>query len=831
MFIIDIKEFTEYKKLLFFDEIQILSHLKEDPELYIKELKKKSEKWINTQYLLNNFKLELITPSKLTNDQFLTFCDKQFLLDIGICKDQFLKKQCILFKYNNALLVYFPYQDNKVYSFNERSNNIFTLKEFKFSSGFENNVEIIKALFKQNVDIEKKIKIKTLNFNFEDYYIINKNWIDKYKSLYNYDIIFGKLTRNYNRSQEEIISLFKKFIFPKELTQIQHLYPAIRSVGLNNIKIPDNFEIIQKGIFELIIKDINEKNKVNLSYDYIQKVIISDNKLIIKDTKNLNLFLVYSVNGQKMYQIQYLLSFNNNLNINDIINDIKKAGSIDEFLLQMCLDLTKTNNTQLIINENLKQIGIFINFIQNKNSKKNEPMHTKGLQNIGATCYMNATIQCLCHVTNLKKYFQNREQLFNDIKNKNAPLTKSIFELFNNLWIDSSNFHSNYYKPINFKNLISEMNPLFQGIAANDSKDLILFIYETVHNEINKINQYNINDLIYTQLPQELTTFRSNYYPNNSSIIMKIFYFEQQSIITCLNCQKEKLSYSIGNILIFPLEKVREFMIRKSQNGFQNVSLENCFEQNEESELFNGANQIYCNNCQRDSDALMKYNLYTSPEVLTIILNRGKGLEFDVEFSYPLKINIDKYVLNKNQSNNNYELIGVLTHIGPSGMAGHFIAYCLSPNDKKWYCYNDASVNKVDDPRIDSQKEEYSGLPYVLFYQKIEDRNYNYNKSNIKKSDIIYMNDNYDKYNFNFNNNYVNNEITLHFNWENQKITYSCNKELKLRKISHQLKKQYGIEQQDLAWFVTNNEQMIQLDPNKTIAENNLKDGMLVILI
>ena len=29
------------------------------------------------------------------------------------------------------------------------------------------------------------------------------------------------------------------------------------------------------------------------------------------------------------------------------------------------------------------------------------------------------------------------------------------------------------------------MNPLFKGIAANDSKDLILFILENIHNELN----------------------------------------------------------------------------------------------------------------------------------------------------------------------------------------------------------------------------------------------------------------------------------------------------------------------------------------------------------
>ena len=114
-----------------------------------------------------------------------------------------------------------------------------------------------------------------------------------------------------------------------------------------------------------------------------------------------------------------------------------------------------------------------------------EPNHCLGLENIGATCYMNATIQCLCHVPQLKNYFKNRQLVNNDINNKNCELTKEFYNLVNSLWKEHIN-NKKYFTPTSFKNCISRMNPLFQGIQANDSKDLILFIYETIHNEINK---------------------------------------------------------------------------------------------------------------------------------------------------------------------------------------------------------------------------------------------------------------------------------------------------------------------------------------------------------
>ena len=128
-------------------------------------------------------------------------------------------------------------------------------------------------------------------------------------------------------------------------------------------------------------------------------------------------------------------------------------------------------------------------------------VHCLGLENIGATCYMNATIQCLCHVSKLKDFFLNGALINSVTNDRNCPLTLEFANLVNNLWrLPRDNNNKDYYKPTDFKNTISQMNKLFEGIAANDSKDLILFIYETIHKEINSVPynwiQYNLNNLL-----------------------------------------------------------------------------------------------------------------------------------------------------------------------------------------------------------------------------------------------------------------------------------------------------------------------------------------------
>ena len=102
------------------------------------------------------------------------------------------------------------------------------------------------------------------------------------------------------------------------------------------------------------------------------------------------------------------------------------------------------------------------------------------------------------------------------------------------------------------------------------------------------------------------------------------------------------------------------------------------------------------------------------PQILIIVLNRGKGIEFEVKLEFPEELDLNQFVEDKNTSYN-YDLIGVVTHLGESGMSGHFIAYCKSPINQCWYQYNDQLVSKVDN--FEKEIKDYD-MPNILFYQK-----------------------------------------------------------------------------------------------------------------
>ena len=157
------------------------------------------------------------------------------------------------------------------------------------------------------------------------------------------------------------------------------------------------------------------------------------------------------------------------------------------------------------------------------------------------------------------------------------------------------------------------------------------------------------------------------------------------------------------------MEEIRKY----KQYNFNTVNIYDCFDYNERNEIYNS---IYCENCRQNYQALQQSIFIKTPKNLIINLNRGKGLEYNVNIVFEEYLNLKKYIMDNN-SPFYYELVGIICHYGPNDMGGHFIAYCKNNNYKNcgWYKYNDSQVSRCTFNEIRT-----SGLPYVLFYSYIE---------------------------------------------------------------------------------------------------------------
>ena len=387
------------------------------------------------------------------------------------------------------------------------------------------------------------------------------------------------------------------------------------------------------------------------------------------------------------------------------------------------------NNSQPIIDNNFNEIGIILknnnNFSYIKSNFNTSP--NIGLENIGATCYMNATLQCFCHVEKFVNLFKSNKQAIGIYNNKKETLSYSFKLLIDELWPNNFNnlkYPKKYYAPQEFKKKISKMNPLFQGIAANDAKDLVNFIVMTLHQELNRAKESNDNNINIridqTNKQLMFKNFGTFFMQNNQSIISDLFYAMNYTITECFLCHTKLYNYQIYFFIIFPLEEVRKFKYSNAFNYNYNnsnvVSIYDCFDFDRKMNIMAGDNSIYCNFCKINYSASMTSYLCTGPEILILLLNRGKGIEFNVKMIFDENLNLYNYIDLK-QTGFNYKLIGVITHIGESSMNGHFIAYCKDLLNEKWFKYNDALVTEVKD----FYKEVINfAMPYLLFYQKTE---------------------------------------------------------------------------------------------------------------
>ena len=365
---------------------------------------------------------------------------------------------------------------------------------------------------------------------------------------------------------------------------------------------------------------------------------------------------------------------------------------------------------------------------------------------------MNATLQCLSQTEALTNYFlkeKNKERIINNNiakKNKNEnQLSPDYLELIKELWKVNG---QKSFSPYNFMNKVNAMNELFKkGNAMNelfkkgeagDAKDFIIFILEQLHNELKqpiKINEKNKIEQIPLNQYDKINAFNNFFedFKKETSILTDIFFGFNETTNICLYCKNVYNSkgmenpicynYGVFNVLIFPLEEVKNMKMNiLKQNNIHlsqedQVNLYECFSYNEKTDLFTGENKNFCNICKQLYDSNYTSKIFISPNVLIIILNRGKGNKYKIKLDFKENIDITDFVLQKDKPRIEYNLYGVITHLGESGPNAHFIATCKSPVDGNWYRYNDAFV----DPINNFQKDVYDfGVPYILFYQKVQ---------------------------------------------------------------------------------------------------------------
>ena len=376
--------------------------------------------------------------------------------------------------------------------------------------------------------------------------------------------------------------------------------------------------------------------------------------------------------------------------------------------------------------KNMSNTMTLNNFIANMNNSNN----MQGLVNfnrINNSMIMSNNM----NINNLYNTSNKMNMSYNQINNNYKPIVnnKNTYPYNNNMTISSPNLNNNNLKnSLNTNNYLNNYN---QNIKEK-GQDLNTFrksnrqnanssnLSNNVENNyfMNKNNNYNLfnnsnnvnknyNNNVNNNLNKINNNYNNNYYNNSYSYSQKNNYHNRVNY-----GQPYKLLGSGGG---GPFDTYI-YGNKSNKSKGPKLTLDQCFESFLKPDYLTGDNQQYCNKCHVLSDAIYTNYLYSSPNILILILNYGKGILFECDVLFDEYINISKYIDSKTGNvPTNYRLLGAIVHIGPSSMGGHFIAYCRSiDKPDKWYKLNDSLVSEATFSEIKNV-----GIPYVLFYENV----------------------------------------------------------------------------------------------------------------
>ena len=586
----------------------------------------------------------------------------------------------------------------------------------------DNILDGIIDLYKFNKNIQNQLSEVNQSFLLECS-VIDKKWYEKFIENSNFNILkekMDKLKFKNVEDEKEVKETIKNTINFDKLETLYHHNNKEEdsSKALDNI---ENLAFVSEKFLNQINAFTNKNKKQNPKNNEPNK-----KQMMIK-------------NGQallKMNDQKYVCFNPDQGNINN-----QKNNELYEFPKDEKVDLFK------IIENDKKNEGLkcIVNNERNKAySRKVKPIappkpqkpseppkkprikiekdSSLGLDNVGATCYMNATIQCLAHIKRVSNHIINSRENGELKDTKKYQLTSVYADVLKGIWFPENNAKS--FAPNKFKKTIGIMNPLFAPTAANDAKDLLIFLIEQMHNELNKSKEKNMclimpDDMDPTNQQQVLECFGVEFMKKYDSIFSHCFYGSNVSMTCCFGCNIIKYSYQCFSFMIFPLLEAKKYCVQSGKipqmmyNQYM-LNIEDCFIYNQKLEFFSGDNQMYCNTCRSLMNSSMCTLVYTAPLVLILVLNRGRGnLDFQEKFQFWEIIDLTNYVQYK-QPDNRYFLTGIITHLGESGAGGHFIAFCRMSENSPWFCYNDSIVTQTNFIDINNR-----GTPYILFYQKI----------------------------------------------------------------------------------------------------------------
>ena len=540
----------------------------------------------------------------------------------------FIRKNLIL----NKDYTFINYKDWNL--LNEIFDNNYEIKRRK------NNLDLISIKF---LLLDKRINLKNKIFWLKEKYI----QINKDSTIYQLkDKILNCINYEFKASNKE-----KIFYEDENEKMIEKLDKEVC------------FYILNKDKKDILIEIISAfKNEISIYESlYLEKIEFEENNtlncLYNKYDKGKHILIIEIINKN---DFNFLLPIeNNNYKCNVCgkkINDLDKRYKCELCNYSLfCSRKCAENSTEHF------RIDNYLGKIMEKKFNLNDLLSLnitsilsrgtnlgrKGLNNLGNTCYINSSLQCLSNTVDLTKYFL-KDMFTKELNNGNlfgvkGQLSKEYYNFINLIW----NGESGQFRYINtnekeFKMIFN--NPkLISNQEQKDAHDFILAFLDNLHEELNRKTEKKNLDL-QEQKEGETDEEASTRCWNDSkskddSIITDLFQGQFKSTVLCSTCQKKSVNYDNFKTLGLPIPQKKaqfQFKLFTFNGNYTDLNVK-INERTEIKDIINKSliyldkkNYIEYTKKVDIKDHLFNYNITDVPQ--SILYNNIQIIEFTKDF-------------------------------------------------------------------------------------------------------------------------------------------------------------------------------------------------------
>lgn len=184
------------------------------------------------------------------------------------------------------------------------------------------------------------------------------------------------------------------------------------------------------------------------------------------------------------------------------------------------------------------------------------PPGAAGLHNLGNTCFMNSALQVMFNTKPLTEYFRQNIHLF-ELNTNNKMGTKGHLAIrYADLLKEIQSAQTRSIAPLKFRFCVSKFAPQFSGGGQHDSQELLDWLLDTLHEDLNRVTEKPYIELKDSNGRSDQVVAAESWeatLQRNKSVIVDLFYGQLKSKVACLTCSTESVRFDPFSLLSLPL--------------------------------------------------------------------------------------------------------------------------------------------------------------------------------------------------------------------------------------------------------------------------------------